>query len=272
MPMIDRKLVDSLHEEFPDVTRDELVRSDFERAFLSPYGGRIGKRLTEQYRMHPAICDLVSQCFYEPNAVRLSTSKARTAPVEITADAPKILRRPICWIDTSVLSNRREYRLPNSTTFCNEAEVESVVSVLDAIAQNANLVNRLMKGEQETPIGVVCMYSGQKRRMEVACARHAWAPAFRRLLRVDTVDAYQGKENTIVILSPVRSNTNGISGHVQSPNRCNVAISRAQERLVIVGDCGMWGAVNERNPMRQILKYIREHTEIADVVSAGAVQ
>lgn len=272
MPMIKRSLVDELQEEFPDVPRDDLVRSDFERAFLSVYGSKVGRRLTEQYRMDPQICELVSRCFYEPNAVTLRTSPERTPTLEIPLDGPTLLAKPICWVDTARAANSQESQLPNSTTFHNDAEVHAVLRILDSIAQQERIVEQLLGADDETPIGVICMYSGQKRRLEVACARHVWAPRFRKLVRVDTVDAYQGKENTIVILSLVRSNDARVSGHVRNENRCNVAISRARERLIIVGSSAMWGAVPQGSPVRRTLEHIRSHTAAANVIPVEALQ
>lgn len=49
-----------------------------------------------------------------------------------------------------------------------------------------------------------------------------------------TVDSCQGSEADIVILSCVRGNLGGSVGFTDHPNRLNVAISRAKERLYIV--------------------------------------
>src|SRR5581483_11067541 len=217
MPMIKRHLVDALQLEMPDALRDDLTRSDFERAFLSEYGTAVGRKLTEQYRMHPDICNLVSACFYEPHAVKLTTSPDRKPVLEISADTTGVLQKPICWVDTADAPNSRDTQLPNSTTFHNDAEVQAVVTTLDIIAAQKGLVDELARGHSETPIGVICMYSGQRRKLELAFARHAWQPKFRRLIRLDTVDAYQGKENVIVIVSLVRSNPERDIGHVRSP-------------------------------------------------------
>jgi superfamily I DNA and/or RNA helicase len=271
MPMIKRNLVDALQEEFPSVGRDDLTRSDFERAFLSRYGKQIGRQLTEQYRMHPQICKLVSSCFYEPHAVTLTTSEERQSSIQIPPNAPAFLTKPICWVDTAAAANSREVQLPNSTTFHNDAEIEAVIKILDGIAAQESLVEQLLRDESETPIGVICMYSGQKRRLELACARHAWAPRFRKLVRVDTVDAYQGKENAIVVVSLVRSNPARMPGHVRSDNRCNVAMSRAKERLIIVGASTMWNAVGETSPMRRAFRYIQTHVAAASVVPVEAL-
>jgi superfamily I DNA and/or RNA helicase len=63
---------------------------------------------------------------------------------------------------------------------------------------------------------------------------------FRRLVKVGTVDSYQGKENRIVIVSLVRSNPEHHMGFVRTANRINVALSRAMERLVIIGSAKMF--------------------------------
>jgi AAA domain-containing protein len=57
--------------------------------------------------------------------------------------------------------------------------------------------------------------------------------------------------------SAVRCNGGGDQGHVRIPNRCNVALSRAKERLFIVGARSMWGGVQKRWPMRKVLDEIQ---------------
>lgn len=50
-----------------------------------------------------------------------------------------------------------------------------------------------------------------------------------------TVDRFQGMERPVVIVSMVRNNSRGDVGFAKKPERVNVAFSRAQELLVIVG-------------------------------------
>ena len=141
-----------------------------------------------------------------------------------------------------------------------------MIRILEHISAQTLLLETLATGAEETPIGVICMYSGQKQKLEFAFARHPWEPRFRRLVRIDTVDAYQGKENAIVILSLVRCNAAGIVGHVNSDNRCNVAVSRAQERLIIVGAKEMWQRVEKTTPMRRILDFFASNPKVADII------
>ena len=245
--------------------------SDFERAFTSPYGIQAGARFTEQYRMDPAICRMVSKCFYEPHSVSLTTSPLRVGGLTPSPSAPAWLFKPMTWIDTSASSANREIRPPGTTTRHNQAEIDAVILILEHIASDESLVEQLAKGDDETPIGVICTYAGQKRHMEMAWARHAWDSRFRRLVRIDTVDSYQGKENAIVILSLVCSNPHRDIGHVGSPNRCNVAVSRAKERLIIVGAKRMWESVPLASPMASVLTYMKQDSANTSIVEMGTL-
>lgn len=62
-------------------------------------------------------------------------------------------------------------------------------------------------------------------------------------LKVGSVEVFQGQERQAIIISTVRSNVNFLSsdirrslGFVADPRRFNVAITRAQALLVVVGD------------------------------------
>lgn len=67
------------------------------------------------------------------------------------------------------------------------------------------------------------------------------------MLRLTSVDNFQGEEAKIVILTTVRSG--GSAGFLKSPNRINVACSRAREGFYIIGNSGtlsqvpMWRSV-----------------------------
>lgn len=257
-PMLSHDVVKRLREEDPERRETDYLVSDFERSFTSAYGQAVGSTLTEQYRMDPHICALVSECFYEPHKIRLTTSIDRPSSTFPGTSAPW-LSSPIAWVDTVNSQLRREWRREDEDTTRNSAEVEAVLKVLGKVAEDSVLLKYLGSLEDETPIGVICMYSGQKEEIESAFSRQPVSQAFRRMVRVDTVDGYQGKENSIVVLSLVRDNPHGFPGHVGRPNRCNVAVSRAIDRLVIVGNSQMWGKrVAESSPMRRIWETLKK--------------
>jgi superfamily I DNA and/or RNA helicase len=221
----------------------------------SSYGAANHSVLSEQYRMVEPICDLVTDIFYRPHGVRLHTSKKRKADERFNDRMPEPLNAQIVWLDTSADSRAKETP-DRKKSHSNEAEVAAIISLLDVIAADGEMVSALSRSEEEKPIGIICMYGAQREAVETAIAERPWEAQFRRLLKVDSVDSYQGKENTIVIVSLSRTNTTRQGGHVSIPNRANVAFSRAKERLIIVGSAKFWSDFNGDDPIRKTLNWI----------------
>jgi superfamily I DNA and/or RNA helicase len=70
-------------------------------------------------------------------------------------------------------------------------------------------------------------------------------------------------------MSLVRSNTEDVRGHVTSFNRCNVALSRAKERLFVTGSRAMWSASPDTEPMRQVLDYLAAGKLGTEIIKVG---
>jgi KaiC/GvpD/RAD55 family RecA-like ATPase len=69
-------------------------------------------------------------------------------------------------------------------------------------------------------------------------------------IKADTVDKFQGRENTVIIISTV---DNEVSEFTDNPNRLNVAVSRAVEQLIVVVN----GNVSEKDSnIADLIKYI----------------
>lgn len=80
--------------------------------------------------------------------------------------------------------------------------------------------------------------------------------AIRHNIKVDTVDSYQGKENSIIIVSTVRNNTRKKSGFLKSDSRVNVALSRAQDHLVVFGSRRLWESLPDL-PLGKTFAHVR---------------
>ncbi|KAG0349212.1 hypothetical protein BG004_000867 [Podila humilis] len=96
----------------------------------------------------------------------------------------------------------------------------------------ANMIARLsvyilQQGYDPSEITILTMYSGQ-RSLIMDKLRKAPHDAAREI-RVSTVDGFQGEENEVILLSLVRSNSNGSIGFLKTSNRVCVGLSRAKK-------------------------------------------
>jgi hypothetical protein len=257
-PMVDDFVTRELCREFSHAQIADIQRSEFERAFISSYGIDRGQILNEQYRMAPPICELVSDVFYKPKGVVLTTSPDRRGDAFFASPAvDKLLPSSVTWIDTSGQKSHVERPdLKNPWDIANLAEANTIVKLLKDIQNDQAFFAHLAGLGDDQPIGIICMYKEQRVLLERLLSQGDFVPEFREMIRLETVDSYQGKENAVVIVSLVRCNKKGNVGHVGSMNRCNVAMSRAKERLVIVAATRMWRRVEKTSPMRQVLEYI----------------
>ena len=241
-----------------DIDLDELLQSDFERSFESEYGKIAGAKLLTQYRMVEPIGDLISDCFYKGD---LETG-FREIP-DSYKNLPKEVQAYTTWLDTAAFGKGAHHQNDSkSSSIANRTEVDVIIKLLGDIAGSDEQVDALKKqmskDKGELPIGIICMYAEQKKRLRRKAAEQNWGESFKSLIRIDTVDSYQGKENRIVILSITRSDSKQSPGFLRSPNRINVGLSRAMDRLIIVGNSEMWKGKNQGLPLGKVLDYIEQ--------------
>lgn len=251
-PLYTEPLVRRIAADLQWSDRSVLTRSDFERAFESDYGRQVGATLQTQYRMAPPIGELVSACFYP-----VPLQPGRGDPPPWFDQLPDRIRAVVTWVDTSD-AGRESHDRPKTPGFDNPYEAREILDLLRAICTIGPFVQSLIdhSNEEEKPIGVICMYAAQERLLQRMLSEQDWATGYRRLIKIDTVDSYQGKENRIIIMSTTRNNSRFEQGFLSSNERVNVAISRAMDRLVIVGAARMWRERHQRSPMGRVLAHI----------------
>lgn len=234
---------------------DLLLQSDFARAFESEYGDQVGATLLTQYRMAPEIGSLVSSAFYDG---KLGNGN-RSIP-DIYSRLPNALRSPVTWLDTSALGHRAHHQDDKGVSIYNRCEADLIVNLLKQVATDMDFLYEIKTTvkEEEPAIGVICMYGEQKRLLRQKFKEVQWDDEFKSLVKIDTVDSYQGKENRIIILSLTRSDKRQSPGFLRAPNRINVALSRAMDRLLIVGSVQMWRSNNKYLPLGRVASFMEE--------------
>lgn len=244
---------------------DQALGSDFERVFLSEYGKQTCATLKTQYRMAPAIGSLVSACFYE-NV--LENGKTDNDVPNIYFRLPEKIKSCVTWLDTTSLPNAY-HEQGKSGSLSNRAEADVIIGILQDLANDETFMNSepvqkcLEKNEQA--IGVICMYGEQKKLIRKKFNERSWNDDFRRLVKIDSVDSYQGKENRVIILSLTRHDKVCSTGFLHLPNRINVALSRAMDKLIIVGAKTMWEhPKNSKTPLAKVLRFIQEQNNPQD--------
>ena len=242
-------------DNIPEEIRDLLTRENFRRFqkmvtsslfkdYFEQADESIKHSLLVQYRMHTDIMDIINR-FYEQ---RLSCGNSEVVEkieknhnLNIKGiDGSTFIKPEIhaYWIDSSYTPSNKpiyEVRPNNSTSNCNILEKYIVIELLKKIA-DAYKEQGYNKNNQKT-VGVISFYQ-----MQVNEIRDAFRNAKKKYdfsainVDINTVDRFQGKEKNIIITSLVRNNEKGrASKHVVAFERINVAFSRAQELLFIVG-------------------------------------
>lgn len=250
-PIIDQVLCKEV------VTQTDLNRFDLEESLFSYLQKNLSNyckgSLERQYRMHPAIGNLISETFYQGTITNGIKNEDRKHNFAFIND------KPIVWLDTKNNSKRFEQNI--GFTKQNNFEAEIIFELLEKLDKE-NIINKVTKKE----VGVIAGYSGQKNLLN-RMLLSKFENKFKTLsIEIDTVDAFQGRETDIVIYSIVRSNLDGEIGFLSDERRLNVALSRAKELLFLVGDSKCVSSKLSKNPFNDVYKFIECNNEECKII------
>jgi hypothetical protein len=168
--------------------------------------------LDTQYRMHPAISQFPSDCFYGGHIADGITAADRLPARGFHWPRPTF---PVAFIP---VENGQEHMEAQSKANYQEAQVV------------ANLVQGFVAaGIPLLEIGVTTPYSAQVRLLRQMMGVRL------RTIECSSVDAFQGREKTVMIISTVRANRHGNVGFLADWCRTNVALTRARNGMIVVG-------------------------------------
>ncbi|CAG5157044.1 uncharacterized protein ALTATR162_LOCUS4837 [Alternaria atra] len=245
-----------------------LDRSQFERLSIGEPGRLLMPvaQLNVQRRMRPQISSLIRETIYDKLRDHASTT-----------ELPDVvgLRRNVFWLDHTNLENENDTDMHNSKSKSNLWEVKMVHALVRHVVRQG-----VYKPDD---IAVLTPYTGQLQKLRAAmrtdfeiCLSDRDREALERdgfavddnkapenaasdhegyqgkplarkqlseLLRVATVDNFQGEEAKIIIVSLVRSNERQNVGFLKTTNRINVLLSRAQHGMYLIGNADTYSSV-----------------------------
>eukprot|EP00899_Mesostigma_viride_P013583 jgi/Mesvir1/22225/Mv14919-RA.3 len=200
--------------------------------------------LSTQYRLHPRLNEVPNQLFYEGRLKNGCSEEDRCALLTgPTGPWPPLL----VW-DTQFHGQERRQQ---DGSYSNDVEADVVCRAIMTFLDKG--------GVSPGEIGVIVFYKAQarlirstlERRMANARDRDVGQREGRAAplvadeetedragmsassILVSTVDAFQGGERDVIVLSPCR--TESMTSHISSAERLNVALTRGRRHLVVVG-------------------------------------
>ncbi|MFB2881480.1 AAA domain-containing protein [Floridanema aerugineum] len=260
-PMLHENSIEEIAEEMGS-TREEmefLEESLFKRQFEAA-SESIKSRLTIQYRMHPIIMGAINQ-FYahrlECGIVDVDRQRAHNLNGKIIQENHHLI-----WVKMPLEEGFAERQ--EGTSRVNIKEVDAIELLCQEM--EAAWLTKVAEGNPRKEIGIITFYGAQLRLIEERINPKNF-PSLQ--IRTGTVDRFQGMERAVVIVSMVRNNSKRDVGFAKKLERVNVAFSRAQELLIVVG-CHSLFTQEARGVGRMysnISDIVRRHGGLIDVSS-----
>lgn len=250
--------------------------------------------LDTQYRMHPEISRFPSQRFYSSNLK--DGENVRAADYGLAFLNSSTILRPYMFLnlrssrDSSFSSkkasdsdnggdvdsesstcaaiknkalrsgsknNDNDDTESGSTSFSSISNIEEanlVIHLLHLIAKEAQKKRRRL---EDVSIGIITPYQEQLKLVSNMVADSHTLANFD--VELNTVDAFQGREKDIIIITCVRSNELKSIGFLADVKRLNVALTRAKYGLYVIGNANTlasnkcWSALIENATSRSLL-------------------
>ncbi|TYG70235.1 hypothetical protein ES288_D05G297100v1 [Gossypium darwinii] len=178
--------------------------------------------LSVQYRMHPQIRDFPSRYFYQG---RLTDSESvSNLPDEVYYKDP--LLKPYMFYD---VTHGRESHRGGSVSYQNVHEAVFCLRLYEHLQRTIKSL-----GVPKITVGIITPY-----KLQLKCLQHEFESVIKSEegndLYINTVDAFQGQERDVIIMSCVRASSHGV-GFVADIRRMNVALTRARRALLVMGN------------------------------------
>uniref|UniRef100_A0A8C7B613 DNA replication ATP-dependent helicase/nuclease DNA2 n=1 Tax=Neovison vison TaxID=452646 RepID=A0A8C7B613_NEOVI len=220
-------------------------------------------QLTVQYRMNSQIMSLSNKLTYEgklecgsdkvANAViSLPNFKDVKLDLEFYADYsenPWMIRvfepnNPVCFLNTDKVPAPEQAEKGGVSNITEAKLIVFLTSVF------------IKAGCKPSDIGIIAPY-----RQQLKIINDLLFHSSVRMVEVNTVDKYQGRDKSIILVSFVRSNKDGPLGELLKDwRRLNVAITRAKHKLILLGCVP---SLNRYPPLGKLLHHLNSEKLIS---------
>ncbi|KAF2856036.1 hypothetical protein T440DRAFT_96542 [Plenodomus tracheiphilus IPT5] len=263
-----------------------LDKSQFERLSIGQRGrpNMPVAQLNVQRRMRPQVSTLIRETIYEKLIDHRST-----------INLPDVvgLRKNVFWLDHQNLENEKDTSAHHSKSKSNVWEVAMVQALV------RHIVRQGVYSSED--IAVLTPYTGQLQKLRAAlrsdfeivlsdrdqdalekdgfemidttgpkqgdpsAQSHRQRPLEKKnlgeLLRIATVDNFQGEEAKVIIVSLVRSNERRNVGFLKTTNRINVLLSRAKHGMYLIGNADTYASVEM---WQKVINMLRATDSVGD--------
>lgn len=247
----------------------QLDKSQFERLSVGESHRPLMPvaQLNVQRRMRPEVSTLIRETIYE----KLVDHPATKILPDVVG-----LRKNIFWFDHDNPEDAQEIDIQHSKSKSNKWEVSMVQALVRHVVRQGTY--------KSSDIAVLTPYTGQLQKLRTAMRKdfeivlsdrdeealdrdgfgterpqlvddrvtaaleHGSRPLEKKkltdLLRIATVDNFQGEEAKVIIVSLVRSNKKRNVGFLKTSNRINVLLSRAKHGMYLIGTSDTYSSVD----------------------------
>lgn len=223
---VDRVILAGDHQQLPPTIKSpEAMRAGLGRTLMEQVAQRkpeVVRLLRVQYRMNEALMRFSSEWFYH--------GLLEAAPEVCHRSLLDDVDDPLVWIDTP--TEAAEQFVGSSYGRINKTEASLT---LQALHHYVERIGRHRLIAERVDFAIISPYRAQVQYLRNLVRHDEMLRPLRKQITVNTVDAFQGQERDVVMVSLVRSNEQGQIGFLSDLRRMNVAITRARFKLIILG-------------------------------------
>ncbi len=197
--------------------------------------------LTEQRRMHPQICELINDRFYNGKLTSQYSERYQELKTKYG-----VIASPYCFIPVEP----KHGSLVKSTQGKSRVNTKTAQVVIDLVAS-------ILQENETLDVGIITPYNGQVIYLRKQLLNRALCPEQRDRVKIGTIHSFQGSGFDVIIYDIVDTSEKNIGmlyKGFSGERLVNVALSRAKHKLIIIGDPKVFSMTDENEQVSKKLR------------------